>query len=203
VKKIRPRASSTRTGVLAAATAFVVLCASASALAAPYEPPSTAPPASTVAAGQTVHIKDGKQGLRFVAPKTVVTGEDLTIVNETNPKKVGPHTFSLVTKGSIPKTAKARQICFTKGHICKAIAQWHGVKGNGPVKVNPALAGAPGWDTLGSVTTKGDSWFTGEKPGTSITQQVSTDTSGGPTRIYFMCAIHPFMHGSIEVLPGG
>ena len=25
----------------------------------------------------------------------------------------------------------------------------------------------------------------------------------GPTTIHFMCAIHPWMHGSIEVLPGG
>ena len=45
---------------------------------------------------------------------------------------------------------------------------WHGVKGNGPVKINPVsrrrTAGAP----LGSVTKTGDSWFTGEKPGTSF-----------------------------------
>ena len=198
MKQIRLRAGSTKTGILAAATAFAVLCVSASALAAPYAPP-TAP----VAAGPTVYIKDGKQGLRFVAPKTVVAGEDLTILNQTDPHKVGPHTFSLVTKGSVPKTAKARQLCFTKGHICKSIAQWHGVKGNGPVKVNPAEAGNPGWDTLGSVTAKGDSWFTGNKPGTSFTQPVSADTSTGPTKIYFICAVHSFMHGSIEVLPGG
>ena len=202
MKQLRPRAGSTKTGILAAATAFAVLCVSASALASPYAPPGgpAAPPTSS---GPTVYIKDGKQGLRFVAPKTITAGEDLTILNTTDPHKVGPHTFSLVTKGSIPKTAKARQICFTKGHICKAIAIWHGVKGNGPVKINPALAGAPGWDTLGSVTTKGDSWFTGEKPGSSFSQPVTADTSAGPTKIYFMCAIHPFMHGSIEVLPGG
>jgi hypothetical protein len=201
LKQLRLRTGSTRTGITAAVTAFAVLCVSASALAAPYSPPAA--PTSPQATVPTVFIKDGKQGLRFVAPKTVVAGESLTILNTTDPHKVGPHTFSLVTKGSIPKTAKARQICFTKGHICKAIAQWHGVKGNGPVKINPALAGAPGWDTLGSLTTKGDSWFTGEKPGTSFTQPVTADTSAGPTTIYFMCAIHPFMHGSIEVLPGG
>jgi hypothetical protein len=197
LKQIRRRAGSTKTGFLAAVTAFAVLCLSASALAAdPYAPEGQ------VASGPTVYIKDSK-GLRFVAPKTVVAGEELTIVNQTDPHKVGPHTFSLVTKGSVPKTAKARQLCFTPKHICKAIASWHGVKGNGPVKNNPAEAGNPGWDTLGSVSKKGDSWFTGEKPGTSFSQPVTVDTSAGASRIYFICAIHSWMHGSINVLPGG
>ena len=159
--------------------------------------PTLASAAGDLGSANTVYIKDGKS-LRFVAPKTIVAGEDLAVLNQTNPKQVGPHTFSLVTKGSIPKTPKARQICFTPKHICKAIASWHGVKGNGPVKKNPATAGEEGWDTLGNLTKKGDSWFTGEKPGTSIDQKV---TAAAGTTIYFMCAIHPFMHGSIEVLP--
>jgi hypothetical protein len=184
--------------MLAAVTAFAVLCLSASALAAdPYAPEGQA------SAVPTVYMKDGKGGLRFVAPKTVVAGEELAVVNQTDPHRVGPHTFSLVTKGSLPKTPKARQLCFTPKHICKAIATWHGVKGNGPVKINPVEVGTPGWDTLGSVTKTGDSWFTGEKPGTSFEQPVSVDTSAGASRIYFLCAIHPWMQGSINVLPGG
>lgn len=157
---------------------------------------------TTPVAGSTVDtvlIKDGKGGLRFIAPKTVDQGDQLEVRNTTNPKQVGPHTFSLVTKGSIPKTAKARQLCFTKGHICKAIAAWQGFK-KGKITINPAEAGAEGWDTMGSLTAKGDSWFTGEKPGTSIVQQV---TAAAGTTITFMCAIHPWMHGSIAVLPAG
>jgi hypothetical protein len=146
----------------------------------------------------TVFIKAGKGGLRFEAPKTIVSGEELEVLNQTNPKQVGPHTFSLVTKGSIPKTPKARQTCFTPKHICMAIAHWHGTNGNGPITKNPVKAGAEGWDTLGSVTKTGDSWFTGTKPKTSIVQKV---TAAAGTTIYFMCAIHPWMHGSIEVLP--
>jgi hypothetical protein len=160
--------------------------------------PALASGAADEATPNTVLIKAGKGGLRFVAPKTIAYGEELTILNMTNPKQVGPHTFSLVTKGSIPKTAKARQLCFTPHHICKAIATWHGVKGEGPPKINPVKAGAEGWDTLGSLTETGDSWFTGNKPKASFTQKV-TATPG--TKIYFMCAIHPWMHGSIEVLP--
>ncbi len=154
------------------------------------------------ATANTVLMKNVKGKLLFEAPKTIVADEDLKVINKTNPRQVGPHTFSLVTQGSLPKTPKARQLCFTPKHICMSIAKWHGVKGNGPVKFNPAEAGADGWDALGNLNKTGDSWFTGEaKAGTSITQPVSVDTSGGPSRIYFLCAIHPEMQGSINVLP--
>lgn len=160
--------------------------------------PALASAATELGPANTVYIKGGKGGLRFEAPKTIVAGEELEVLNTTNPRKVGPHTFSLVTKGSIPKTGKAEKNCFTPKHICMSIAHWHGTDGNGPVTKNPAKAGLDGWDTLGSVTKKGDSWFTGEKEsGTSIEQPVS---AAAGTTIYFMCAIHPFMHGSIEVV---
>jgi hypothetical protein len=154
--------------------------------------------AAELGPANTVYMKAGKGGLRFEAPKTIVSGEELEVLNQTNPKQVGPHTFSLVTKGSIPKTPKARQTCFTPKHICMAIAHWHGTNGKGPITKNPVKAGAEGWDTLGSITKTGDSWFTGSKPNTSIVQKV---TAAAGTTIYFMCAIHPWMHGSIEVLP--
>jgi hypothetical protein len=187
---------SIRAAVLAGLVAVAALAAFGPGLAsgASSYPPTT-PTTSTT---PTVYIKDGKGGLRFVAPATVIAGQELRVLNTTNPKQVGPHTFSLVTESSIPKTPKARQICFTKGHICKAIAAWQGVKGNGNPTINPAKAGAEGWDTEGSLTTKGDSWFTGAKPNASIVQQV---TAAAGTTIHFMCAIHPWMHGSITVLP--
>ena len=160
--------------------------------------PALAGGATDLGPANTVYMKAGKGGLRFEAPKTIAAGAELEVLNQTNPRQVGPHTFSLVTKGSIPKTPKARQTCFTPKHICMAIAKWHGTNGNGPVTKNPAKAGLDGWDTLGSVTKKGDSWFTGEKEsGTSIEQPVS---AAAGTTLYFMCAIHPFMHGSIEVV---
>lgn len=153
--------------------------------------------AADLGPANTVYIKADKGGLRFEAPKTITSGAELEVLNQTNPKQVGPHTFSLVTKGSIPKTPKARQTCFTPNHICMSIAHWHGASANGPVKVNPVEAGLEGWDMLGSLTKKGDSWFTGSKPNTSIVQKV---TAAAGTTIYFMCAIHPWMHGSIEVV---
>jgi len=164
--------------------------------------PALATAADDLGSANTVYIKQGGKGpeggLRFVAPKTIVAGSDLEVLNQTNPHQVGPHTFSLVTKGSLPKTSKAIRSCFTPKHICMSIAKWHGTNGNGPVTKNPVKVGLDGWDTLGSLSKKGDSWFTGEKkPGTSIVAPV---TAAAGTTIYFMCAIHPFMQGSIEVV---
>jgi hypothetical protein len=181
---------------VAAATAFA---------AVPALGASSGEEASIGPATPTVYIKDGKGGLRFVAPESVVEGEELRVVNQTNPKKVGPHTFSLVTPESVPKTKSDRHSCFTPKHICMSIAKWHGFNfKTEKITINPAEAGLEGWSTEGSVSKKGDSWFTGEKPGTSITQQVNANTSVDETvTIHFICAIHPWMHGSIKVLPVG
>lgn len=185
--------------LVVAAAIVASLCVTATALAAP----SSSPTSTASGTAPTVFIKGSrKEPLHFEAPKTIADGEELAIVNTTNPKQVGPHTFSLVAKGLIPKTAKQRQLCFTPNHICKAIAGWHGVKGNGPVKFNPVEVGPEGWSTSGSLSKTGDSWFTGTKPNSSIVQKVDFEVTA-PTRIYFMCAIHPWMHGSINVLPAG
>jgi hypothetical protein len=156
--------------------------------------------AETPATGTTavVHIEEVKGALKFVAPATVTQGDQLEIVNETNPKKVGPHTFSLVTKGSLPQTPSARKSCFTPKHICFSVAEWQGFNPKTEkISINPAKAGAEGWSTPGSTTKKGDSWFSGEKKGATFSQQVTA----APTTLYFMCAIHPWMHGQITVLP--
>ncbi len=145
-----------------------------------------------------IKIELTKGKLKFTAPETVGYGDQLEIENETNPKQVGPHTFSLVTKGSVPKTGNQRKNCFTPKHICLAIAKWHGLNPKTEkISINPAKAGPAGWSTAGDATgKKGDSWFTGEKPGGKITQQV---TAAPGTTLYFMCAIHPWMHGQVTV----
>jgi hypothetical protein len=151
---------------------------------------------------RTIYILGGRDNLRFLGPKTVVAGEELRVENLTNPRQVGPQTFSLVTPESLPNTARARRLCFAEGHICKAIAGWHGARGTGPPSEDLVQAGAEGWDTPGSVTQKGDSWFS-DKQGEAITQQVSANTSGGPVTLYFICALYPWVQGSITVLPPG
>lgn len=141
-------------------------------------------------------IVNGK--MKFVYPKTVNEGEQLEIVNKTNPRQVGPHTFSLVQPGTLPKNKSQRQSCFTPKHICLSIAEWHKFNPKTEqISVNPTKAGAAGWSTMGNNSKKGDSWFTGETKGTSFSQKVSAQAG---TAIHFICAVHPWMQGKIEVL---
>ena len=108
-------------------------------------------------------------------------------MNETNQRQVGPHTFSLVAKGTIPKTKNAQKSCFTPGHICMAIAKWHGFNPKTEkISINPVEAGPEGWSTLGNNKgKKGDSWFTGEtKKGTPFSQAV---TAKAGTTLDFVC----------------
>lgn len=187
------------TSIQIAVSASVAVAAAFAALGPALATGSSAE--TQASSANTVLIKGSKKTpLEFVYPKTIVSGEELTIENKSIPKAIGPHTFSLVQESLTPETKPDRKKCFTPDHICMAIADWHGVVGKGPVTKNPAKAGKPGWDTEGTLSKKGDSWFTGEKPGSSLTQRV---TAKPGTTIHFICAIHPWMHGSIEVLPGG
>jgi hypothetical protein len=164
------------------------------ALLVPALATAEAPASSAVT---TIEIKMEGKKMNFFGPATVHEGEELRVVNDTSPSMVGPHTFSLVTKGSLPKTPKLRKECFTPGKICMGIAGWYGLKGEESPK-NPLVdVGNEGWDTMGTVTKKGDSYFFGKK-GASI-EQVVTAKAG--TTLYFMCAVHAFMQGSIKVLP--
>jgi hypothetical protein len=173
----------------------------AAALAVVLGSSSLAGAAGTVpdtGATDQIKIELTKGKLKFVGPATVAYGDQLEIVNETNPKQVGPHTFSLVTKGSLPKTAKARKNCFTPKHICLAVAKWHGFSPKTEkITINPAKAGPEGWSTMGNATgKKGDSWFTGETKGGKFSQQV---TAAAGTTLYYQCAIHPWMQGKVTV----
>jgi plastocyanin len=179
---------------------FVLAVAASATMLAAFTPGLAGAAVAPTGVTDTISMTVEKGALGFVAPATVHQGDELNIVNETDPKKVGPHTFSMVTQGSLPKTAKARKNCFTPKHICLSIAQWHGFQPKTEkITINPAKAGLPGWSTMGSTTSKGDSWFTGEKKGTSFSQQVTAE----PGVIYFMCAIHPWMQGKTTVLAAG
>jgi hypothetical protein len=157
------------------------------------------------AADATVFIRDGRTigQLRFVGPDTIRTGDSLRVINKSSARRVGPHTFSLVTRSSLPRTRAQRRSCFAPNRICREIARWHGSNGNTPPTINPAEAGKKGWDVMGNTDRVGDSWFTGGRPNASTTQDVSVDNPDTPTRLFYLCAIHPWMKGSVKVLPRG
>jgi hypothetical protein len=187
----------TSTGRLSVVLASVLLAlsggaASAAAAAAETVPAPVEPTGQTV----TIEIREVAGKLRYVGPATVAAGDDLEIVNRTDPQRLGPVTFSLVRRGYLPKTKHAQAVCFTPGHICWSIAEWQGVHGEGMPTINPAEAGEPGWDTMGKNGVPGDSWFSGTEAGGRFAQEV-TATPG--TRLWFMDAIHPWLRGTIKV----
>jgi hypothetical protein len=152
--------------------------------------------ATTSASTDVITIELTKGKLKFVAPETITRGNQLEIVNKTNPRQVGPHTFSLVVKSALPKTKPARQKCFAPKHICLAIAKWHGFSPKSEeITINPAKAGAEGWSTPGSTSKKGDSWFT-EKKNETFAQEIAATA---PDTLYFVCAVHPWMQGKVNV----
>jgi hypothetical protein len=144
----------------------------------------------------TIEIFMQGKKMGFSGPSTVHEGEVLKVVNNTSPSMVGPHTFSLVTKSSLPKTAKQRKTCFTPGKICMGIAGWYGLKGEENPKNPLVQAGGAGWNTMGTVKKKGDSYFFAKK-GESYEQPV---TAKAGTTLYFICAVHPWMQGKVKVL---
>jgi hypothetical protein len=181
---------------LAALLGATTLALGAGGVASAAEAPLPTTPEPT---GKTVTIEVVEAGgqLKFAGPATVAEGDTLEVVNTTNPLKVGPVTFSLVRPGYLPKTKAAQARCFTPGHICWAIAEWQGVGGDGLPTINPTEAGLSGWDTPGTTTSPGDSWFSGSKPGTGFAQEL---TAKAPRRLWFMDAIHPFLRGTIKVV---
>ena len=152
---------------------------------------------SAGAATPVVSMELSKGKLKFSGPESIIAGEKLEIVNKTNPKQVGPHTFSLVTKGSLPKTRKAMNGCFAPKKICLAIAQWHGFNPKTErISKNLVKAGPAGWSTMGDATgKKGDSWYT-EKKGATLSQAV---TAAPGTTLTYICAVHPEMQGELKV----
>jgi hypothetical protein len=144
----------------------------------------------------TMELSKGK--LIFSGPETVIAGEKLEIVNDTNPKQVGPHTFTLVTEASLPKTRKAMASCFMPKKICLEIAKWHGFNPKDEeIKKSLVKVGPAGWSTMGDAAgKKGDSWFT-EKKGATFSQAV---TAKAGTTLSYICAVHPEMQGEVEVV---
>ncbi len=173
--------------VLAVSVAALALCVAGPGIA------GAAPTGNT----ETITMEFAKGKMKFDGPNSVTVGDKLEIVNNTDPKQIGPHTFSLVTQGALPKTPQARKGCFTPKHICLAIAQWHGFNPKTEKISKPLVkAGAAGWSTMGNATgKKGDSWFT-EKKGETVSQEV---TAAPGSSLYYLCAVHPWMQGKVGV----
>lgn len=144
-----------------------------------------------------IKMKQDGRDLFFEGPETVAAGATLKIKNVTDPRKIGPHTFSLVREKDIPTEPAAIKECERKfALICGAIIEWHEVDlESGEIGVNPVEVGAKGWDTEGGLKHKGDSWVA-ETEGQTFKQKVSAPEG---TTLHYFCAVHAGMQGKIEV----
>lgn len=140
----------------------------------------------------TMEVKGKK--LFFEGPRSVDRGGELEIVNNTDPKKIGPHTFSLIEKDLYPELSKeAIKECFKKG-VCLRILKAHKVDlKKEEVGRTVARFGKEGWDE--AFGRRGDSWFALQQDD-SFSQKVSA--KAGST-LYYFCDIHPEMQGKIKV----
>jgi hypothetical protein len=122
----------------------------------------------------------------------VKSGGTLRIVNDA--AQEGPHTFTVVTKKELPRTAAQMENC----RICLTLAKAHGANpgSNKPPKFQ-YLENGVGQNTPPNVDRPGDSGITGQgRPGESITLTV---TAKPGTVLQFMCLIHPWMQAKIIV----
>lgn len=122
-------------------------------------------------------------GQRFGRDVTVMKSRGtLTIKNRTRE----PHTFSIVRRSQVPRTARQAERCT----VCGALGRAHGIpeNGEGPPTIPLVDKGARGFN----------------QPGESVAfgprQQVKTKITARTGRtLRFICAIHPWMQGRIAV----
>jgi hypothetical protein len=145
--------------------------------------------------GDSIKIK-GNSKPRFVAPDVVAAGQELEIVNKSNPQAIGPHSFSLVEKEELPKGRDELRRCFKLKDVCKQIAASHGVFPPNDFEVDEPDVdnGLEGWDTRFEGSDHGDSWFTAQQDETT-----SRPVTAAPGNMWFMCVVHPDMRGKVEV----
>ena len=127
--------------------------------------------------GDTMHFKQDRISIK--------KGGTLTLVDKTKQ----PHSFSLVTKRQVPKTARAVDACFEKGP-CGKLAVEHGA-------INPETGEEQ--DPTTPLVNAGKAGF--NQPGDSVLippggKAKVKVTSAGP--LYYICAIHPWMLGAVN-----
>ncbi|MFL5870263.1 MAG: hypothetical protein ACJ75R_04225 [Solirubrobacterales bacterium] len=141
-------------------------------------------------------------GLAFNGPATVAQGDELQIKNNTNPHAIGPHSFSLVHKRDLPHGKNQIKACGKKlKGICGAVVKWHDVNvETGQIGENPVDVGKNGWDTKGNLKHKGDSFILERGRGQKFQRPVTAPVG---TTLYYMCVVHPWMQGKVEVVAAG
>lgn len=136
------------------------------------------------------YVKDTMRWHRDVY--RVKSGGTLHVVN--NIISQGPHTFTVVKRSDLPRTARQLDSC----RICRTLEQAHGVpEGGGPPKYF-FLENGVGSDRPPSIDRPGDSALVG--PGQKRTESIDLKvTAKKGTTLYFMCLVHRQMQAKVIV----
>jgi hypothetical protein len=118
---------------------------------------------------------------------TIASGGTLTISNRST--ESDPHTFSIVKQSQLPKTPAQLGEC----NVCNEIAKAHGVNPAEPPSGPPPIPTVdPGKDGFNE---PGDSQVVAPHQ----TLQLTITAKPG-SKLYFMCAVHPWMQGVVKVV---
>src|SRR5262245_36872907 len=139
-----------------------------------------------VGAGKFVPNRSVADTMHFQKDRLVVRkGGTINLVNTTD----APHSFSLVKKSEVPRKLAQVDACFESGP-CRQLAIDHGA-------VNPVTGEEQ--DPTTPLVNKGKDGF--NEPGDSVLlaphgkAKVKVTSS---QRLYYICAIHPWMLGAIN-----
>ena len=171
---------------------LAVLIASAVAVPAMAQPSASARvKVSTIGGVRFKANRFIKDGMRFNKDTVVARRGDRLVISDRTEQ---PHTLSVVRRKQLPR--KIRQIdgCFENGP-CGALAVAHGA-------INPDTGEEQ--DPTTPLVNVGREGF--NKPGDSVLIPPGGRTAvgiSGSNDMYYLCAIHPWMQGKIDVRRAG
>jgi hypothetical protein len=134
------------------------------------------------------HVKDD-QRFKKRKNKKVQSGGSLTITNKAGTED--PHTFSIVNKSDRPDAPSEVFNC----DACNAFFAAHDADGDGNPEQPTVNAGLEGFNE------PGDSQLIGP-PNTPDGVVTIPITAAPGTKLWFLCAVHPWMQGNLKVVQG-
>src|SRR5262245_58370612 len=159
-----------------------------------------AAPAQASAPAAIVEVRGGdvlnpghfiKNNLRFVPPNITVRSGDL--VKWVDADRVEePHTVTIANKSDLPQSIAQLNACSNRNGFCTQTPLAHDPGNDGVPPFNLVVnKGKPG------LNQRGDSLAFADGLSHSVTRRV---TAPAGTTLYYMCVIHPWMQGSIDVI---
>jgi hypothetical protein len=174
------------------AVPMAVLAIAAVAVGTAVAASGGAPKVDKIKIVSSTKVKPGfyiQDGLRFTPYKSSVkSGGTISVTGGKGAFSEGPHSFSLVKKSELPKTAKQVNTC----KVCGTIGEEHGFDPNNEdaPPTHPFVDGGDGFNK------PHDSALIDGENVKALKLKV---TAKKGSTLYYLCAIHPWMQGSVVV----